>query len=78
MIIKDMLSLLFGIDEADESMRQEAVVIATFMVALSLSSQRDMADLAKTSRFSFMFYLFIALFIATYWHPSNLMEDGKK
>jgi hypothetical protein len=78
MIIKDMLSLLFGIDEADESMRQAAMIIATFVVALPLSSQMDMADLAKTSRFSIMFYVFVVLFNATYWRPSNLMEDGKK
>jgi sodium-coupled neutral amino acid transporter 11 len=65
MIIKDMLSLLIGLDdEADESMKRAAMVIATLVVALPLSSQRDMADLAKTSRFSVIFYLCIVLFIA--------------
>jgi sodium-coupled neutral amino acid transporter 11 len=60
-----MLSLLVGLDEADESMRRAAMVIATLVVALPLSSQRDMADLAKTSRFSVIFYFAIVLFIAT-------------
>jgi sodium-coupled neutral amino acid transporter 11 len=63
MIIKDMLSLLFGIDEADEPMRRAVMVIATLLVVLPLSSQRDMADLAKTSRLSVIFYLCIVLFV---------------
>lgn len=64
MIIKDMLSMLLGIDPEDEPMRRAAMIIATLAVALPLSSQRDVADLSKTSRLSVLCYICIVLFVA--------------
>lgn len=64
MIIKDMLSMVLGVDPDDWPKRQAVMVISTLLVALPLSSQRDMADLSKTSRLSVVCYLCIVLFIA--------------
>jgi sodium-coupled neutral amino acid transporter 11 len=64
MIIKDMLSMILGIDPDNEPMRRAAMVIATLAVALPLSSQRDVADLSKTSRLSVLCYICIVLFVA--------------
>ena len=63
MIIKDMLAGLIGIDPDDEPMRRAVLVVSTLLVALPLSSQRDMADLAKTSRISVTCYLCIVSFV---------------
>ena len=64
MIIKDMISMLVGIDLDEEPMRRAAMVVASILVVLPLSCQRDMADLSKTSRISVMCYLCIVLFVA--------------
>lgn len=64
MIIKDVLAMLVGIDPDDEPMRRAAMVVASILVVLPLSCQRDMADLSKTSRISVICYLCIVLFVA--------------
>jgi sodium-coupled neutral amino acid transporter 11 len=64
MIIKDMFSVLLGMDQDDEPMKRAVMVIATLLVIFPLSSQRDMADLAKTSSLSALCYLCLVLYIA--------------
>ena len=52
MIVKDTIPLVLGVDETDESMKRAILFILSLTVMVPLSAQRDMADLAKTSRLS--------------------------
>lgn len=64
LIIKEMLSVLLGMDQDDEPMKRAVMVIATLLIVFPLSSQRDMADLAKTSSLSAVCYLCLVLYVA--------------
>jgi sodium-coupled neutral amino acid transporter 11 len=66
MIMKDTLAGLVGVAADDYPMKRAVLVISTLVVALPLSCQRDMADLAKTSRISVSFYLCIVSFILVF------------
>jgi solute carrier family 38 (sodium-coupled neutral amino acid transporter), member 11 len=52
MIVKDTLPLVFGIDETNTSMKRAILFVVSLTFMVPLSAQRDMADLAKTSRLS--------------------------
>ena len=52
MIVKDTLPLVFGVDETDISMKRAILFVISLTFMVPLSAQRDMADLAKTSRLS--------------------------
>jgi sodium-coupled neutral amino acid transporter 11 len=52
MIVKDSFSLLVGIDPDDLPMKRAVLVAVSLTVMVPLSSQRDMANLSFTSRFS--------------------------
>lgn len=52
MIVKDTFSMLFGVADDDIFMRRVVLLCVSLAVMVPLSSQRDMADLSKTSRFN--------------------------
>jgi sodium-coupled neutral amino acid transporter 11 len=57
MIIKDTFSDLVGIPKEDLAARRALLIIISMVVIVPLSSQRDVADLAKTSRINVLFDL---------------------
>lgn len=57
MIVKDTFSDIIGIDEENTAARRGLLVGISMLVMVPLSSQRDMADLAKTSRMNVTFDL---------------------
>ena len=67
MIVKDTFSSIFGVDPHDLPMRRAILFIISITIMVPLSSQRDMADLAKTSKVNVLFdilMVFIVLFSA--------------
>jgi len=50
MIMKDTFSTIVGIDPQDYESQRYLLLIISFCIVLPLSCQRDMADLAKTSK----------------------------
>jgi len=52
MTVKDSFSVMMGIDAEDFPRKRAVLFIVSICVMVPLSSQRDMADLAVTSRFS--------------------------
>ncbi|OEU19035.1 Aa_trans-domain-containing protein, partial [Fragilariopsis cylindrus CCMP1102] len=60
MIIKDTFSTILGIDETDELQRRYILVIIS-IIPLVLSCQRDMADLAITSKMNVILDFLIVL-----------------
>jgi sodium-coupled neutral amino acid transporter 11 len=65
MIVKDSFSSILGIDEDDVLMKRTVLVVVSSLVILPLSCQRDMADLAKTSKMNVCFDVTMVL-IVTY------------
>mmetsp|Transcript_24078 Transcript_24078/g.35645 ORF Transcript_24078/g.35645 Transcript_24078/m.35645 type:complete len:598 (-) Transcript_24078:655-2448(-) len=62
MIIKDTLPYVFGI--SDLASRRAFLFLVSFFVIVPLSSQRDMANLAKTSRLSVMMDIVMVCLVA--------------
>jgi solute carrier family 38 (sodium-coupled neutral amino acid transporter), member 11 len=52
MIVKDSFSVMIGIETDDFPMKRAVLLLVSIMIMVPLSSQRDMADLAWTSRLS--------------------------
>ena len=83
MIVKDTFSSILGIDERDVLMRRTVLVVISSLVILPLSCQRDMADLAKTSRMNVCFDLLMVLVVVYlsvrqrqyYWEEYDGMND---
>jgi sodium-coupled neutral amino acid transporter 11 len=76
MIMKNALSYLLGVPQNDFYMKRAVLVVATLFVLFPLSSQRDMADLAKTSRVSVTFYILIVLFVIVFSPVSESVEQN--
>jgi len=76
MIVKDTFSSILGIDEGDLLRKRAVLVVVSSLVMLPLSCQRDMADLAKTSKMNVCFDLMIVL-IVVYMavHRGDYYED---
>lgn len=69
MLVKDTLGQLLGYDG------KICLVVASMCVMLPLSLQRDMADLAKTSRLSVLFNIGLVSIIAIYSPTSESIEN---
>jgi amino acid permease len=55
LVIKDTLPILMGIHPSNDTMRIVIMTLASLAICLPLSSQRDVAHLAKTSKLSVLF-----------------------
>jgi len=55
LVIKDTLPILMGIHPSNDTKRIVIVILASLAICLPLSSQRDVAHLAKTSKLSVIF-----------------------
>jgi len=66
MIMKDSIAGLLGVAKDDYPMKRLFLILFTAAIAFPLSAQRDMADLAKTSKVSVTFYFFIVSFILAF------------
>jgi len=64
MIVKDSFSMMVGIDAHDILMKRAVLLLVSLTVMVPLSSQRDMADLAKTSRLSVVFDTILVSLVA--------------
>ena len=82
MIVKDTFSSILGIgheSEEDILMRRAVLIAISSLVILPLSCQRDMADLAKTSKINVIFDLIMVLLVVylafTTHHDDNDNDD---
>jgi len=76
-IIKDLLSVLIGLDPEGDVLKKQLVLIASSaVVVLPLSTQRDMADLAKTSRISVAFDCAMVLLLAIFTPISTSVSNA--
>jgi sodium-coupled neutral amino acid transporter 11 len=76
MIMKNALSYLLGVPDNDFYLKRAVLVVATLLVLFPLSSQRNMADLAKTSRASVTFYILIVLFVIVFSPVTESVEQN--
>ena len=63
MIVKDTFSSILGIDDDDLATKRAVLVTISSLVILPLSCQRDVADLAKTSKMNICFDLIIVVLV---------------
>ena len=70
MLVKDTLPVLTGYDP------NGCLIVASALVMLPLSLQRDMADLAKTSRLSVLFNICLVSIIAYFSPTSKSLSDA--
>mmetsp|Transcript_18386 Transcript_18386/g.39500 ORF Transcript_18386/g.39500 Transcript_18386/m.39500 type:complete len:605 (-) Transcript_18386:318-2132(-) len=70
MLVKDTLGSLTGYDGSI------CLIVSSVLVMLPLCLQRDMADLAKTSRVSVLFNICMVSIIATYSPTSQSISDA--
>ena len=77
MITKDTLPVVMGVSPDDIAMKNALLFVISLLIMVPLSSQRDMADLAKTSRVSVTFDCIMVLIVAMIapWQV-NIQEDG--
>lgn len=66
MIIKTNLSYLLGVDEENKELRRAVLVVASLLVIMPLSLQRDMSNLSKTSAISVTFDIILVGIIAVF------------
>jgi sodium-coupled neutral amino acid transporter 11 len=52
LVIKDTLPILMGISPTNDTMKKVILTVTSLLICLPLSSQRDVAHLAKTSKIS--------------------------
>ena len=84
MILKDTFSSILGIDDGDVLMKRTVLVVISSLVILPLSCQRDMADLAKTSKINVVFDLVMVLLVVYLsihqrqyqWEDSDYLVDS--
>lgn len=75
MIVKDTLPLIVGVDPTDHSMKRAILFLVSLTIMVPLSAQRDMADLAKTSRLSVVCDC-IMVFLVAYNAPIQTSAIG--
>eukprot|EP00578_Thalassiosira_sp_NH16_P032247 CAMPEP_0181080310 /NCGR_PEP_ID=MMETSP1071-20121207/2498_1 /TAXON_ID=35127 /ORGANISM="Thalassiosira sp., Strain NH16" /LENGTH=646 /DNA_ID=CAMNT_0023161777 /DNA_START=227 /DNA_END=2167 /DNA_ORIENTATION=+ len=66
MIIKDTLPVLLGTERGDVGMERAVLTVSTMAIILPISMQRDMADLAKTSKISVIFQCTMVLVVVLF------------
>lgn len=74
MIVKDTFSAVLGVPPDDVATKRAILFVISTAIMVPLSSQRDMADLAKTSRVSVTFDLIMVCIVI---YLSNLPEAWK-
>jgi sodium-coupled neutral amino acid transporter 11 len=74
MIVKDSFSLMVGVDPDDLYMKRAILVAVSLTIMVPLSSQRDMANLSFTSRFSVVIDSILVLLVAINAPISESME----
>lgn len=75
MIVKDTLPRLLGFAVDNYPMKRAVLTVSSLVVMLPLSMQRDMADLAKTSRISVVFYCSIVLVVSIFSPIAETVEE---
>jgi len=75
-IIKDTLPILLGVERGDVGMERAILVVSTMAIILPISMQRDMADLAKTSKISVIFQCFMVLVVVIFSPVSETLEEN--
>jgi len=65
-IVKDTLPRLVGVSLGNVPMERAVLTLTSMVTMLPLSMQRDMADLAKTSRISVVFDCLVVLLVAIF------------
>jgi amino acid permease len=63
MIVKDTLPVLMGVSPDDLPLKRAVLFVISLTIMVPLSSQRDMADLAKTSRLAVLFDTLVVLVV---------------
>lgn len=63
MVVKDTFSAVFGVDPDDLPMKRAILFVISISIMVPLSSQRDMADLAKTSRINVCFDIIMVMLV---------------
>mmetsp|Transcript_30963 Transcript_30963/g.62319 ORF Transcript_30963/g.62319 Transcript_30963/m.62319 type:complete len:641 (-) Transcript_30963:29-1951(-) len=76
MIVKDTLGRVLGYPEEDVAGQKMVLAVSSVLVMLPLSLQRDMADLAKTSRLSVLFDIFLVAIVAIFSPTSESIHDA--
>lgn len=64
MIVKECFSALFGVDPENVPVRRSILLVISLAVQFPLSTKRDMADLAFTSRLSVIIDTLLVFFVA--------------
>ncbi|VEU38644.1 unnamed protein product [Pseudo-nitzschia multistriata] len=78
MIVKDIFSSILGVPRDDLMMRRAVLVFISSLVILPLSCQRDMADLAKTSKMNVIFdLLMVSIVVYLAFHHTDFGHDYK-
>lgn len=77
MITRDTLPVVMGVSPTDIPLKNALLFVISLCIMVPLSSQRDMADLAKTSRVSVTFDCIMVLIVVIIapWQV-NLEEQG--
>jgi len=76
-IIKDTLPVLLGVEKGNVGMERAILTVSTMAIILPISMQRDMADLAKTSKISVLFQCLMVLAVVFFSPVStSLHENG--
>eukprot|EP00978_Attheya_sp_CCMP212_P010449 scaffold25330_cov51-Attheya_sp.AAC.1 len=75
MIVKQTLPVLLGVAVDNYPMNNAILTVSSLLVQLPLSCQRDMAQLAKTSRISVVLDCFIVMIIAIFSPFHNAVEE---
>jgi solute carrier family 38 (sodium-coupled neutral amino acid transporter), member 11 len=67
---------LFNPHRGDVGMERAILVVSTMAIILPISMQRDMADLAKTSKISVIFQCFMVLVVVIFSPVSETLEEN--
>jgi len=74
-IIKDTLPVLLGVANDDYGMKRAILTISSMAVILPISMQRDIADLAKTSKISVLFQCSMVIVVIIFCPVSETLDD---
>ncbi|KAL7532832.1 hypothetical protein ACHAXR_005742 [Thalassiosira sp. AJA248-18] len=73
-IIKDTLPVLLGVEKGDLGMERAILTVSTMAIILPISMQRDMADLAKTSKISVIFQITMVIVVVFFCPVASSVE----
>mmetsp|Transcript_28520 Transcript_28520/g.60187 ORF Transcript_28520/g.60187 Transcript_28520/m.60187 type:complete len:638 (+) Transcript_28520:364-2277(+) len=73
-LIKDTLPVLLGVAKDDVGMQRAILTVSTMAIILPISMQRDMADLAKTSKISVLFQCAMVIVVVIFSPVSESVQ----